>query len=410
MRELRHALRNLYNLDELRGSSLVDSLTTGDPEGPLALQRALMSAIEALDPGRNVSHQSAAWRNHHTLSSRYIRQFQQSEVARTLGLGLRQMRRQERLALRVLAEYLRTRHGRQQKVAGPPAPSLAAVEPVPADAPTLSREEELQWLQESEPCEPVAIVELVRTVLSTVSPLARALDVRLEPSLPGELPGLVAQLATLRQAFLNVLTAAIRSVPGGSVQIALACQARQVRADITPVPPASGPRPRAEDQAESIGMARQLVALSGGSLAILPGNGSFVARLVLPAAEGTGVLVIDDNADALLLFQRYLAGTRYAFIGVREPEQALALAQKARPRLVVLDIMLPGVDGWELLGRLREHPALLGVPIVVCSILPQEQLALTLGAAAFIRKPVGRADLLAVLGCQLGRASQESHT
>jgi CheY-like chemotaxis protein len=256
----------------------------------------------------------------------------------------------------------------------------------------------------------VAIAEVVQTVLRTVEPLARALDVRLELSLSKELPGLVAQLATLRQAFLNVLTAAIRSVPGGEVEVVLMPQADQVQADIRPRPAAGAPHPRAEDQADSIEMACQLVALSGGSLAILPGDSSFVARLVLPTVERSVVLVIDDNADALQLFQRYLAGTRYVFVGVREPEQVVTLAEKMHPQLVIMDIMLPGVDGWELLGRLREHPILHGVPIIVCSILPQEQLALTLGAAAFIRKPISRTDLLAVLGCQLGRAPQESHT
>ena len=68
-----------------------------------------------------------------------------------------------------------------------------------------------------------------------------------------------------------------------------------------------------------------------------------------------------------------------------------------KPRIVLLDVMLPGVDGWELLGRLREHPDLRDLPIVVCTILPMEQFALALGAAAFIRKPVSQEALLTVL-------------
>jgi len=59
--------------------------------------------------------------------------------------------------------------------------------------------------------------------------------------------------------------------------------------------------------------------------------------------------------------------------------------------------MLPGTDGWELLGRLREHPSLEGVPVIVSTILPQDKLARTLGAAGFIRKPLSRETLLSTL-------------
>jgi CheY-like chemotaxis protein len=127
--------------------------------------------------------------------------------------------------------------------------------------------------------------------------------------------------------------------------------------------------------------------------------------LFLTAAARLAVLVIDDNADTLRLFERYLSGTRYRFFGVRDPEQALALAAQINPRLVLLDVMLPDVDGWELLGRLREHPQTGHIPVIVCTILPQEPLALALGAAAFLRKPISREALLAVLDQQIASSA-----
>ena len=86
-----------------------------------------------------------------------------------------------------------------------------------------------------------------------------------------------------------------------------------------------------------------------------------------------------------------------ASLGVRDPTQAVKVAEAATPAAILLDVMLPGVDGWELLGRLREHPQMQEVPVIVCTILPQERVALTLGAAAFLRKPVSREALLAAL-------------
>ncbi len=147
-------------------------------------------------------------------------------------------------------------------------------------------------------------------------------------------------------------------------------------------------------------MARQLVTLSGGSLEVSASTRQsrpFVARLLFPATEQVGVLVIDDNVDTLQLLERYLAATRYRFVAAPDPQRALALAEELAPQVVVLDVMLPGIDGWELLGRLRAHPRTHAIPIIICTVLPQDQLALALGATAFIRKPVDRSAFLSAL-------------
>jgi CheY-like chemotaxis protein len=109
------------------------------------------------------------------------------------------------------------------------------------------------------------------------------------------------------------------------------------------------------------------------------------------------VLVIDDNADTLQLLRRYTAGTRYRLVGTRDPDQALGIACETDPQVVVLDVMMPQVDGWKVLGRLRQHPLTGHLPIVVYTILAQEELALSLGASAFLRKPVTQQRFLAVL-------------
>ena len=63
--------------------------------------------------------------------------------------------------------------------------------------------------------------------------------------------------------------------------------------------------------------------------------------------------------------------------------------------------MMPQVDGWRVLGRLRQHPLTGHIPVVVCTILSQEALALSLGASAFIRKPITRRAFLAALDDQV---------
>jgi len=115
------------------------------------------------------------------------------------------------------------------------------------------------------------------------------------------------------------------------------------------------------------------------------------------------VLVVDDNADTLQLFHRYLAGSCYRFVGAQNARQAFALAEATRPDIIVLDVMMSEEDGWMLLGRFREDPRFRGIPVIICTVVPQEQLALLLGAAQFLRKPVSQTDLLTALDRQLNQ-------
>ena len=129
--------------------------------------------------------------------------------------------------------------------------------------------------------------------------------------------------------------------------------------------------------------------------------GAFSATLRLPAVGQVPVLVIDDNVDTLRLLQRYALGTPFSLITTRDPEQALALAEAHTPSLVVLDVMMPQVDGWEVLARLRQHPRTSQVPVIICSILPQEGLAQSLGASAYLQKPVTRQAFISTLSRQI---------
>jgi CheY-like chemotaxis protein len=405
VQELHHALLHFYDAPELRRSPLIDLLGMGQREDPpTSLRHLLTAAINSLKPGPGVPPQASAWRTYQILSLRYVEQVSQREVGAELCLSIRQLRRRENLAVRTLADLLWTRHNLQVRVVAsetptPPATDTDAENQAP-EAGTPSREQEMEWLRRSFPSEITDLGELIHAVLKTVAPLAQVAGVHLEVSVPACLPGLSAQQAAIRQALLSTLTTAIHCASGGEVQLAVRGGQREVCVDIRPQRPAAATASLPPHDRESLEMAGQLAALSGGSLALetreVQGC-AFTAQFMLPMAERVSVLVVDDNADTLDLVERYLAGTRYRAIGVRDPRQVLALAAERAPDLIMLDVMLPGVDGWELLGRLREHPRTHGTPIIVCTILSLEDLALTLGASAFLRKPVSRRALLAAL-------------
>ena len=135
-------------------------------------------------------------------------------------------------------------------------------------------------------------------------------------------------------------------------------------------------------------MARHLALSCGVRLQAAVNESAFHAVILLPPPEGVPVLVIEDNEDTVRLLRRYVAGTRFRISSAESLPQALEVASRTRPKIIVLDVMMPHADGWEVLGRLRQNPLTSDAPVLVCSILTQEELALSLGAREYLRKPV----------------------
>jgi CheY-like chemotaxis protein len=109
------------------------------------------------------------------------------------------------------------------------------------------------------------------------------------------------------------------------------------------------------------------------------------------------VLVIEDNEEIVALMQRYVVNMNYTITAVKNPARAIQEAAELRPSLIVLDIMMPQVDGLEVLSQIKRHRDLGTIPVIVCSVLPQQELALALGAADFLQKPIRRDALIASL-------------
>jgi CheY-like chemotaxis protein len=252
----------------------------------------------------------------------------------------------------------------------------------------------------------VDLSDLLSKALDTLNPLVRSSAVALDLQIPPDLPPLIVQRTSLRQAMLSLISAAICCAPGGHLQLVAESETGAVSVLLQATGQPTAAVAGADQAAGHLHMAQELAEISGGSLEIPPApeaNHYFTARIVLPAESPATVLAIDDNADTLRLLHRYLAGTRYRLIGTSDPEEAVALATELAPVVILLDVMLPARDGWELLERLREHPDTAHVPVVVCTILPQDRLADLLGAAGFLQKPVSRQSLLAELDRLLAR-------
>jgi signal transduction histidine kinase/CheY-like chemotaxis protein len=114
-------------------------------------------------------------------------------------------------------------------------------------------------------------------------------------------------------------------------------------------------------------------------------------------AEHINILLIDDEPFNQQLMRRYLAkeGWTLAFAG--SGQEGLLLAKKLRPKVICLDILMPGMDGWSVLSELKSDPELENIPVVIWSMTNDKQLGYALGAAEFLTKPVQRERLISVM-------------
>lgn len=111
-------------------------------------------------------------------------------------------------------------------------------------------------------------------------------------------------------------------------------------------------------------------------------------------------LVVEDDDMAAELIRAQLAAEGIEVLRARSAEEALQLAAEHRPDLFTIDILLPGMDGWELLSRLKQDGRLADVPVVIISIVADSNKGLSLGATNVLQKPYSRRELeqaLAVL-------------
>jgi len=125
--------------------------------------------------------------------------------------------------------------------------------------------------------------------------------------------------------------------------------------------------------------------------------GTLELTFSLPIAKQPIVLVVDDQKPTQQMFRRFLSHTAYQVVGITDPSEALSLARQLKPALITLDVMMPKVDGWEILQALKTDLDTKDIPILVCSAWEEPELANSLGAVGFLKKPVRQQDLLSIL-------------
>jgi CheY-like chemotaxis protein len=115
----------------------------------------------------------------------------------------------------------------------------------------------------------------------------------------------------------------------------------------------------------------------------------------VPAAAS--IVVIEDDRASSDLLTAYLSGAALRVATARDGQSGIDAVRRERPSGVLLDIRLPGVDGWAVLEALKSDVETKDIPVIVVSIVDERSRGAALGAAAYLVKPVSREDLVEAL-------------
>jgi CheY-like chemotaxis protein len=394
--ELRKALASLHDPD-FAPSELLRSLTgCRDANGAQCVRDAIRQALESLKPTPDMPPSARARRIYDVLSCRYILALTQEATAERLGITARHLRREQREAVLVLARHLLERQEHRSLAAGPARDD-------PTGLPALREQvrQELAALEQSAPDSVADVAEALQAAVALEKTRTARLGVTVTVADARQRLIVAAHPSMLRQVFVMALGLVAAESAGGAITIQ--AQREGEHAAIT-----LRGQPVAHSAAPDTCLLDEMLAAQDGTLELTHAGDTLSVRIVLPAADEITVLVVDDNQDLVHFYRRYTADTRYRIVHIPTGKGALAAIEASAPGIIVLDVMLPDIDGWELLAHLYDHPATRAIPIVVCSVIREEELALELGAAVYVPKPVRRGDLLAALDRALAAAGHPS--
>jgi len=114
--------------------------------------------------------------------------------------------------------------------------------------------------------------------------------------------------------------------------------------------------------------------------------------------KNSRILIIDDSPTTRLMLEAIVKQAGFVPMLAENGPQGLALARTQRPQVIVLDVLMPKMDGWAVLSRLKADAELSEIPVVMLSILDDQSKGYVLGASEYLTKPISRLKLASILG------------
>jgi signal transduction histidine kinase/DNA-binding response OmpR family regulator len=288
--------------------------------------------------------------------------------------------------------------------------------------------------------EDVDLGRLLAEVRMLVTPLIDKNGNRFEIEAPADIGAMHVDLVKLKQSLINLLSNAAKFTKDGLVTLTVAKRVSDRGGNVFTFAVTDSGIGMNEEQIGRLFQAftqadasttrnyggtglgltitKHFCTMLGGDIAVTsaPGKGStFTITLpdggkdaAMPRAEpaagpvsgdtaGKSVLIVDDDPTVHDVLRTTLAKEGYRLLHAYDGLQALEIAKNERPDVITLDVMMPKLDGWNVLGKLKSDPALSSIPVIMLTIVDERTMGYSLGAAEYMTKPVDRNRLIELL-------------
>jgi len=277
----------------------------------------------------------------------------------------------------------------------------------------------------------VNIMDVTTSVISTMSGLIKDKPIQLKRIIPSNLPTVRADAIRIRQVMLNLLTNATKFTDEGDIVVEISLNPgpagrKEMRVSVTDTgqgislqdqtklfQPFSqvddSPTRKAGGTGLGLSICQHIINMHGGRIWVESevGKGStfhFTLQLFRKEMEGETspggnkvILAIDDDPQVIALYERYLKPQGYLVVPLSDPALAMDRVRQLKPYAITLDIMMPGIDGWQILDNLKGDPETRDIPIIVCSIIDDLEKGFNLGATDYLVKPILEDDIVNAL-------------
>ncbi|MEW5869386.1 MAG: response regulator [Chloroflexota bacterium] len=385
----RDLIPHLYDYTVVEAHPLTIALTLPeDHRGSRGeyIRKLVAEAIEKFKPvTRTLNLTAPESRPYLILHGRYIQGLSPQELAGKLALSERQLRRDHSRALQALADHLY-----DQLFPG----QLGSQEPFEGQENAALRGFEIHP-------EPLDLYLVIQGVLTTLKSRADAEGIHLKLSLSEIANPVLTDRIVLRQVLLSLFNNVFRMPTNRVIEISTTFDDTQAHIHIRAAIEDTWADWNSSEHQDLLDTARHWGKKTNINIQQTypqPGQAGLLHfHVSMPSSASPIVIVVDDQQPTLRMYQRYLSRSNLKILGVSDPTQVLPLAHQMQPILILLDVMMPYVDGWEILQALRADAKTQNIPVIVCSAWEASELALSLGAADFLKKPITQKELLTAL-------------
>jgi CheY-like chemotaxis protein len=272
----------------------------------------------------------------------------------------------------------------------------------------------------------VSIHDVINGAMSYAIGLTKDKPIELERAIAPDLPLIRADATRVRQVLINFLQNAVKFAEEGTITVKANLQADpNGRPEILVSVMDTGIGISLEDQKKlfqpfsqvdasatrktggsglGLSISRLLIEMHGGRVGVISDTGkgsTFYFTLPAPYVEPEStsptenriVLAIEDDRQVISLYERYLREHNYKVIALTDPFQAVERAREVKPFAITLDVMMPNRSGWQVLEALKSDEVTRTIPVIICSIISDQEKGFSLGATDYLTKPILQDDL-----------------